>query len=142
MASTTECENRVPEVSDGKNPILLPEEQPVDVGIVKKGARLTPPPAIGPTSAKDVEDLIPGMNALKRRKIEALKDIKPKYLRFYYGGCDSDLFATTASWSEMAMPLPDPPDDEIHNTKSIQTLREHPDLFKIVTPINIDVLES
>ncbi|KDR79789.1 hypothetical protein GALMADRAFT_15607, partial [Galerina marginata CBS 339.88] len=39
-------------------------------------------------------------------------------------------------------PLPRPPQHEIDNPAVQETLRTHPHLFKIETPINVDVFES
>ena len=54
---------------------------------------------------------------------------------------DTSLSATTAEWSEHAAPLPRPPPEEISNPVVAKTIAEHPDLFRIVTPIKVDVLQ-
>ena len=40
-------------------------------------------------------------------------------------------------WTESAAPLPQVPLDEFHNVEALDTISSNPDLFKIVTPINI-----
>ena len=48
---------------------------------------------------------------------------------------------TVAKWTTTTHPLPRPPASEFDNLPALQTLAEHPDLFKIVTPVKVDVLE-
>ncbi|KAA1471911.1 hypothetical protein DENSPDRAFT_859206 [Dentipellis sp. KUC8613] len=47
-----------------------------------------------------------------------------------------------ADWSLTAAPLPSPPENELNNAAAQQTLAKYSHLFKIVTPINVDKLES
>ena len=44
----------------------------------------------------------------------------------------------TADWTEHAIPLPQPPDNKLNNPVTSQTIANHPSIFKIVTPININ----
>ncbi|PBK87350.1 hypothetical protein ARMGADRAFT_856615, partial [Armillaria gallica] len=39
-------------------------------------------------------------------------------------------------------PVPRPPAKEFENAEAIKTIEDHPQLFKITTPIKVDVLES
>src|SRR5882724_10192994 len=48
----------------------------------------------------------------------------------------------SATLTEIADPIPDIPDNELHNTAALATLNSHPHLFKIVTPIRVDRFES
>ena len=51
---------------------------------------------------------------------------------------DLDLgISRVALWTESAAPLPQVPLDEFHNVEALDTISSNPDLFKIVTPINI-----
>ncbi|TFY58165.1 hypothetical protein EVG20_g8259 [Dentipellis fragilis] len=47
-----------------------------------------------------------------------------------------------ADWSLTAEPLPSPPENELHNVATQETLAKYPHLFKVVTPINVDKFES
>jgi hypothetical protein len=48
----------------------------------------------------------------------------------------------TASATETAEPLPEPPAPSLNNADARATIAAHPELFKIVSPINVDVFES
>ncbi|KAF8801257.1 hypothetical protein BYT27DRAFT_7310174 [Phlegmacium glaucopus] len=52
------------------------------------------------------------------------------------------LSPTTAEWSQYAEPLPRPPLSETSNSTINKTIADHPDLFQVVTPINIDRFEK
>lgn len=43
-----------------------------------------------------------------------------------------------ADWTKWAKPCPSVPAIEFENAAAMQTINNHPDLFKIITPINID----
>ncbi|TFK62215.1 hypothetical protein BDN72DRAFT_777343, partial [Pluteus cervinus] len=49
--------------------------------------------------------------------------------------------SSVALWTESAPPLPFPSLAELDNPIYLKTLRENPTLFKIVTPINVDMFE-
>jgi hypothetical protein len=44
--------------------------------------------------------------------------------------------------TETAPPVPGPPENELHNYITLKTINENPHLFKIVTPIDVDLFES
>jgi len=48
----------------------------------------------------------------------------------------------SATLTEIAEPLLDIPDNELHNAAALTTLNSHPHLFKIVTPIKVDRFEQ
>ncbi|KAH6910019.1 DNA/RNA polymerase [Coprinopsis sp. MPI-PUGE-AT-0042] len=48
----------------------------------------------------------------------------------------------TADWTLTAKPLPCPPEGELRNPVTCSTIRNNAHLFKIVTPINVDVFEK
>jgi len=68
--------------------------------------------------------------------------MRPRYLRYNLWDPKSDFTPTTAEWSETATPLPSTPASEIANPVVAKTIRDHPELFKIVTPIKVDIFES
>ncbi|TFY55879.1 hypothetical protein EVG20_g9157 [Dentipellis fragilis] len=47
-----------------------------------------------------------------------------------------------ADWSLTAAPLPGPPENELNNAATQETLAKYPHLFKVVMPINVDKFES
>ncbi|KAF7785160.1 hypothetical protein Agabi119p4_1325 [Agaricus bisporus var. burnettii] len=62
--------------------------------------------------------------------------IRPKYLRYNHWDLDGQPAPTVMTWSEKAKPLPSAPtlpDNHI----ILSTIRSHPNLFQIVTPINV-----
>ncbi|GLB41980.1 hypothetical protein LshimejAT787_3400080 [Lyophyllum shimeji] len=75
-------------------------------------------------------------------KSDAIYGMRPKYLRYNVWDLENPSARTMADWSETATPLPYPPLQETDNTLAQQTLADHPELFKIVTPIKADVLEA
>ena len=52
------------------------------------------------------------------------------------------LSPATAEWSEHAVPLPRPPITEFINYGAMKTISDHPDLFQVCTPVNINVFKS
>ena len=72
----------------------------------------------------------------------------PKYLEcLVWTDTDtSPSFSPTACWTLTDNPLPQPSPDEFLNSDAINTIQSNPELFKIITPINIlkfeELLES
>jgi len=74
----------------------------------------------------------------------------PKYLRYNVwraqdlGGTDNeeDSLQCLADWTEHAKPLPSVPLSELQNAVALDTINNHPNLFKIVTPIKVDRFEA
>ena len=48
----------------------------------------------------------------------------------------------SATRSETLRPLPRPPESELTNVHACQTIHEHPHLFKVVTPIDVDRFDA
>ena len=48
----------------------------------------------------------------------------------------------TVRWTEFTEPLPAPPASEFDNIEALETIHNHPDLFAITTPINVDHFKS
>jgi len=86
--------------------------------------------------------------ALSRR--EASYGLHPKYLRYNVwhaqdrgeGNIQVESLQCLADWTEQAKPLPSVPSSELHNPITLHTINLRPDLFKIVTPINVDRFEA
>jgi hypothetical protein len=68
--------------------------------------------------------------------------LAPKYLRYNIWDPQSEFTRNTADWTETAHPLARPPQSEIDDSSATETIRTHSHLFKIVTPIRVDVFES
>lgn len=66
----------------------------------------------------------------------------PKYLRYNIWDPASDFTPNTADWTESAEQLVEPPQDESEDEEVTKTIVENPHLFKIVTPIRVDIFES
>ena len=49
---------------------------------------------------------------------------------------------TAAEWTLSARPLPQPLQSEYENLAAVQTIKDYPDLFGIVTPVKVDCLQS
>ncbi|XP_006457938.1 hypothetical protein AGABI2DRAFT_199027 [Agaricus bisporus var. bisporus H97] len=62
--------------------------------------------------------------------------IRPKYLRYNHWDLEGVSPPSVLLWSKSAEPLPDPPELPDDHPMSL-TLRNHPDLFRIVTPLNV-----
>ncbi|KAG2032845.1 hypothetical protein BDR03DRAFT_1014890 [Suillus americanus] len=54
----------------------------------------------------------------------------------------SSVLSPTAVWTKSAAPLPRPPPSKFLNVEAINTITSHPDLFKVSTPVNVDVFQS
>lgn len=66
---------------------------------------------------------------------------RPRYAQDLVWARDEAVHVTLAVWTKSAPPLPSPPANELSNPVALRTIREHPHLFQIVTPIDIDRLE-
>ena len=69
---------------------------------------------------------------------------RPKYLqRSVWTDADtSPLHSPTALSTLSDRPLPRPPPQEFSNVEAMETIRDNPHLFKIITPINVDRFEE
>jgi hypothetical protein len=67
--------------------------------------------------------------------------MKPRYLRHNLWTPDADPKVTAADWSVTAKALPRPSVEELHSEPALKTVAERADLFKIVSPIKVSVLE-
>ena len=68
--------------------------------------------------------------------------MKPKYLRYNVWNPESDFSPSTSDWTLTAEPLEGPPQSELDDENVKKTIRENPHLFKIITPIQVDVFEA
>ena len=73
---------------------------------------------------------------------DLLLEFQPKYLRHNIWEGDDVFSKSSADWSETAKPLPMIPKAELMNPVVLKTIHENPQLFDIVTPININRFEE
>ena len=78
----------------------------------------------------------------QRNTRETTHGMRPKYLRYNIWDSNSDFSPCTADWTLTAKPLEDPPQSELDDETVKKTIRDNPHLFKIVTPIRVDIFES
>ena len=67
---------------------------------------------------------------------------KPKYLRCHIWDPNSQSAETTVKWTERAKPLPRPTSVQLMHPITRETIMQKPELFKVVTPIKVDVFED
>ena len=79
--------------------------------------------------------------SVPNRSYQDLLGSRPKYLRHNLWNPESSFTPTIADWSETAVPLPCPSHLELNDPVAHQTIFEHPSLFKIITPINVNLFE-
>ena len=76
------------------------------------------------------------------RRFEDQKwECRPKYARNFVWIDDEPPHMTLAAYTEIMPALPSPPENELNNEGARATIRHHPHLFQLVTPVNIDRLE-
>jgi hypothetical protein len=85
-------------------------------------------------------------------KIDSVYGMRPKYLRYNLWdneegshGNDKPVPKTPldlANWTEIAKPLPTIPPFELENAEAVNTIKDNPELFKIITPVNVDRFEE
>lgn len=66
----------------------------------------------------------------------------PKYKRGFVFSAVNPGNSRAASCTESELPVPWPPEKEFENVEAVRTIEEHPQLFKITTPIKVDVFEN
>jgi hypothetical protein len=64
---------------------------------------------------------------------------RPRYARIMFGFGEIS-HTPSATYTETALPIPDPPDYELANLDLATTIRENPHLFAIVTPVKFKAL--
>jgi hypothetical protein len=80
-------------------------------------------------------------SAKSRRQCEELGR-RPQYLRHNVFRNDKMMSRSSTEWTEVARPLASVPVAEFSNVLARRTIDNHPDLFVVNTPINIDNLEN
>jgi hypothetical protein len=111
---------------------------------------VTAPEAVAGTniSASNANSMAMDRTAALSR-IDMAYGMRPKYLRYnlWSSGEEDDCNITIpppclADWTEHAKPLPTVPEVEFNNIEAVKTIKDNPDLFKIVTPIDANQFEN
>ena len=68
--------------------------------------------------------------------------LKPRRFRGYIWSQQESIRTPLATLSETLRPLPIPPRSALCNTAALQTIASHPHLFKVVTPIHVEIFEK
>jgi hypothetical protein len=71
-----------------------------------------------------------------------MRGMRPKYLRYNIWDPDSDFSPNTSDWTLTAEPLEGPPPPALADELVTKTISENPHLFKIVTPIRVNIFEA
>lgn len=67
---------------------------------------------------------------------------RPRYAQGLLWDNGDETLSATAMWSITAEPVPMVPAEEYENTAAVETIKTHPHLFAITTPIKVDRLEE
>ena len=95
------------------------------------------------TPVKLVEKLDMGSTPAQQKNFSEVTNVmRPKYLCYNIWDLDSYFTPNTSDWTLTAKPLKGPPQSAFDNEAVTKTLKEHLDLFKIVTLIQVDVFEA
>ena len=68
--------------------------------------------------------------------------MRPRYLRYNIWDPSLDFSPSTSDWTLTAEPLEGPPQSALEDEAVTKVLNENPHLFKIVTPIRVDIFET
>jgi hypothetical protein len=99
--------------------------------------------AITDMSARSVEREVMGKLPAPRRNISEVTDgMRPRYLRYNIWDSSTDFSPSVSDWTLTAEPLEGPPRSALEDEIVAKTINENPHLFKIVTPIHVDVFEA
>jgi hypothetical protein len=78
-----------------------------------------------------------------QRSVNMITDgMRPKYLRYNIWDQNSDFSPSVSDWTVTAEPLEGPPRSALDDEVTTRTVNENPHLFKIVTPVHVDVFEA
>ncbi|KAF8585603.1 hypothetical protein K439DRAFT_1615876 [Ramaria rubella] len=81
-------------------------------------------------------------NVSVRSKSKDERWMRPRWTRGFLWSANTASPTPSASATETAQPLPGVPEDMLRSVPINQTINAHPNLFKIVTPINVEKYES
>ncbi|KAG1831830.1 hypothetical protein EV424DRAFT_1534087 [Suillus variegatus] len=122
-------------MEEGMIPVINGIEEPVKSQMLNAGSPIA---VIG----EDVE--VPIANQNVQTKVELNESIAhgQRFRRNGVWGNGVSGCSRTALWTETATPMPQPPACEFLNHGALDTIQCHPSLFKVSTPIKVDVFEA
>lgn len=88
------------------------------------------------------EDRINAESVHRQRVLNETIVAGQRFRRHFVWSSKSSILSPTAIWTETAAPLPRPPSSEFLNVEAIHTISSRPDLFRVSTPINVDLFQS
>ncbi|KAG2754245.1 DNA/RNA polymerase [Suillus brevipes Sb2] len=91
---------------------------------------------------RDVEVRIESQNVPSAEIINEEIARGQRFRRHHVWSPSMSACSRTALWTETADPMPRPPSVEFDNLEALKTIKSRPDLFKVSTPIRIDVFKS
>jgi hypothetical protein len=125
-------------VEDDRRKRMLVEDSTVKTGVASLKTNATTSMFVRNAEREDTERrLVP------QKSSSMMTDgLRPRYLRHNIWGPDSDFSPNTADWTLTAAPLEGPPQSVLDDEAVTKTINKNPDLFRIITPINVDVFEA
>lgn len=129
----------LPDLLGPHNPQARP--QSANAGMARTVViRGTAPTATFVSAANPV--IIPGETARSRARTETPELPSPRWAQGFLWSSSDHSSTPSASATETAPPLPDVPAAAWNNKEAVRTISEHPDLLRIVSPINVDRFEQ
>ena len=95
-----------------------------------------------PTCAQNVATICTLPTNARQRLEERRWENRPRYTRGLIWTNNDPTHTTLAAYTETMPALPSAPTNELNNPAAHATIHLHPHLFQLITPINIDCLES
>ena len=130
--------------SPGLNKTRTVDEQLLVEDGMTTDVLIHPPIATTYTSALSVpiQDTLPAAAPLQTRNRVEHPDVRwerhPRFIRDFVWSDVNSQDSTTALVSELAPPVPQPPQNKLLSKEKWDFIKSHPHLFRITTPINVD----
>jgi hypothetical protein len=121
--------------------LLGTNAKPADIGM-KDGARTQPQHVPGSMHAPSVVPMPTHHPSAGNQRWLERWVTRPHYVRRLVWKDGEDVQVPSATATEYADLVPSPPPNELCDEPALGTIASRPDLFKIVTPINVDIFES
>jgi len=138
MGSSTNKPDKLEEEDVQTSPKLTS----VTDSIVKPVVVLPTPAADTDIPARDVvRPVTESKHVVKGTEVE-LFGMRPRCLHHNLWTPYTEPMVMATEWTLLADPLPRPPQSEFENLAAIQTITEHLELFEIISPMNVGVLEE
>ncbi len=125
----------------------LPQMGSADTSMCVRAAKEDTLSPLAPEESDEKEGSLEGRGRFERRNKggdweEGDVGFAPRYKRGFVFLASDTRKSRAAGCMEYELPVPRPPAEEFENTEAIKTIKDHPQLFKITTPINIDIFEK